>query len=289
MFYLLANSECKCFTFILEHIRYILLKNNISVTIMQNYNPNDDHGEDIWIVIWNALLILPKKCIIYNFDPFIPKVQDMFIQLLVKSPDTKIIKFIDYCYGNNYRFLKTLMLPYEVIPYGYSSYYEHLKNIHLPEYPPKKIDVLFYGNVNGRRKDVLNTVKNFCNNNSYKLVIRNNNLFDIAERISLISQSKIVISISSADAKTMQTNDLARIAQIISMKEFVITEYIGDTKVENTMSKYVLHYNTVPELLEYIKKYLSNENDRIDMINKAYDSFKQDFNFEKELLNAIDI
>ncbi len=291
MLYLLANPTCKCFKSIIENIHYILIKHEIPVIIMQSYNYNDDCTEDIWIVIWNSLEKLPKKCIIYNLDPLIPKIKDMLNKLIAKSPDSTILQFIDYCYGSNYKAISSLCIPYVIIPYGYSSYYEHLKNKYISKtsIPTKEIDVLFYGNVTGRRSDLLKEIVKFCKENSFKIMICNNNLYDDGKKLLMITKSRIVISLASSDAKNIGTNDLARLSLVLSIGEFVITEYIGDHIVEDTMSKYVPHCKTKEEILERIKHFLLHEDDRHNMINIANKKFRKDFNFEKDFISNLSI
>ncbi len=281
MLYLLANQSCQCFRSVIDNIYYILTKNGIPVIKMQHYNYDDDSSNDLWIVIWNSLTRLPRRCIVYNLDPLVPTIKDMFLKLVDRSPGSKIVQFIDYCYGDNYQAIQSLNLPYIVIPYGYSSYYEYLNSKYIDTPPVKDIDVLFYGNVNGRRKELLNRVNDMCKEKSYVMKICNNSIYGDNEKISTIAKSKIIISIASSDAKTIRTNDLARLSQLISTGGFAITEYIGDNVVEGIMDKYVPHFNTEDELLDYVDYYLTNTNERLEMIAKASNLFTIDFNFEE--------
>jgi hypothetical protein len=270
-------------------MHYILNKNGIPAIIMKEYNPEDDSMNDLWIVIWNSIVRLPKRCIVFNLDPLVSHVSEMFHNLVAKSSGSQIIKFIDYCYGDNEKAIADLNLPYCVVPYGYSPYYEYLYSKFNISGEAGVVDILFYGNINGRRLDVIKKVAQFCRDKGYTMSICNNSLYDDFQKMMAIHKSKIVLSVASSDAMIIKTNDLARLSQIISIGGFAITEYIGDATVEGKMSEYVPHYKSDDELLELLDNYLMNANEMVKMKELAREKFKLDFNFERDFISALDI
>ena len=289
MLYLISHPTCACFVPIIKNIHYILIKNGIPAQILRQYDPNNDDGSDLYLVIWNSMKLLPRRCILYNFDPFIPVIINLFTGILRNSPNTTIVKFIDYYYGNNSDFISTLNVPYVVVPYGYSSYYKYMENNHCPKDQDKVIDVLFYGNIDNRRRIFIDEINKMCNEKSYKFAVYNNTLYNDTAKITRIKQSKIVVSMASENANKAGTNDLARISQVLSMNQFVVADRVGDKVVEDKMSEYVPHFTRVIESCELIDHYLTHEDDRQHMIEKCAARFKKDFNFETMLVNAINI
>ena len=203
------------------------------------------------------------------------------------SSTSKIIKFVDYCYGSNKSkladLLTSLNIEYKVLPYGYSSYHSLVKQVifsTITVATKYDIDILFYGNVIGRRIPMLLAVKDLAVRNNYNFVVRNYNLFDEREKVLTIARAKIIISLASADTLAFKGNDLARSAQVLSSGGFVITEFIGDSTVENVMKEYVPHYNTVDELLELLQYYLTNEAARSAKLKAIAERFPKDFPLE---------
>ncbi len=286
MIYLLFSEGCPCFKPIIENMYYLLKKNNIPSQI-KNIIDVEEKDSDRWLCIWNNLPRLPKKCIIYNFDPMVDNVFNSLLGL-IKSSNSTIVKFVDYCYGNNYDRLKIFNLDYIVLPYGYSKYHEYIyqtlvnKNINY-----KPIDILFYGNMNQRRKDIITLIDIFCKANNYVFVYTDK-LNNETDKTNVIQQSKIVLSISNSDAKIYKTNDLARLSYLISNKALVVTEYIGDKVVEDKLSKYTNYCTTIEEIIDKIQYYISNPDDRIKSVDNAYNCFKTDFDFEKGLIDILE-
>lgn len=285
MIHLLCSSKCRCFPPFLENFSYILNKHGILSDINFSYDRKNDDG-DLWLVIWNGISTLPKRCIVFNYDPMVPHVENLFRSLLSRSPNTKIEQFIDYCYGFNREKLKNLELPYWVLPYGYSPYYQHLKTSYVSSDTKKDIDVLFFGTISPRRSKILDELSSMCSQKGYTLAIKND-LYDDSEKTNLFARSKIVVSIASLDAKAINTNDLARLSQILSTGGFAISEYIGDTLVENKISEYAPHYNTANELLEKVDYYLSNPKEIEALTAKATNKFSKEFDFENQLVTLV--
>ena len=126
-------------------------KNGLNAKVVFNYDPKTDTGKDLWFVIWNWIEILPKKCIIYNMDPMVPHIEKGLRDLIARSPESKILKLVDYCYGLNLTKLADLIkdkqLETDVLIYGHSVFHQHMLNKLVPERAGivKDIDILWYG------------------------------------------------------------------------------------------------------------------------------------------------
>lgn len=269
MLYLYYSLNSPCFKSIIETISAILTKHNIENQIIHEIILN----EDLWLICWPNIPILPKKCIIYNFDPVVKNVTNQIEALLKNNPDSKV-KILDYCYSNkNYLYFKSLNLDYKIIPYGISQY--HMKN----KSNDKDIDILFYGGINARRNDILKKLKN-----KYNIHIRINDLYDENEKAELISRSKIILSIASNDALSCTTNDLARLSFVVSNKGFILAEKIGDKMIENISG---INYFHIDELEKYIDYFLNNLTERQKNIQLVYNNFKKFINFDNDILYFI--
>lgn len=295
---LLCAKSCECFIPFIQNFSFILKKHNIPHTVNFSYDPAQDTQDQLWIAIWMSLVVLPKKCIVLNYDPAVPWVATAFKGLLERSKslnDSKILTFYDYTTSeaNRSEFLKILNpynIPYAVTYYGASPFYENLHSKLSSNSSGsqiyKDIDVLMYGNLVGRRVPMIRRLIEFCNNNGYKICLRQNNLYG-ADKIQMIQRAKIVLSYASADTKQFLAHDLARISELICTKNFVLVEYIGDDAVEKIMDKYVAFYGTIEEMFEKIKYYLEHFEERQKRIDGAYERFPKDFSLEKDLLDII--
>lgn len=288
MINILVAQSAKCLVYFAQKIEYILKKNKIECKIVHEYNERFDNGEDLYFVFWNHLHILPKVCIIYNMEPMVPHVLNSFNQLVMKSLFSKIIAIYDYTLSDNEPIIKRLLpdIPYYILNFGYSSFYH--RNVNLNNKNEENIDIVFYGNVAGRRIQYVEELNKFAEQHGYKFSIYNYNLFNEEEKINIILSSKIVISFASADTLKMKCNDLARSSQVLSLGKFIITEKMGDSIVEEKMSKYTPHYSTIQEMKELIYYYLQNDEERQFMMKNAKDHFKIDFPFEKEILKIFE-
>jgi len=287
MLYLLCHPGCRCFIPFLQNFEYLFNKNGVECKFVLSYDPYTDNGEDLWIVIWNGLSVLPRKCIIYNMDPMVPHIEQGLRSLIIRSRKYKILKLVDYCYGLNPTKLDNIELPKSILTYGYSPYHAMLKQKLVPANTKKDIDILFYGNVSERRIPMITALGNLSKQKGYSFMLRHNNLFNEEEKIQTIARAKVIVSFASNDTKLFHGNDLARSAQVISSGGFIITEYIGDETVETKMSEYVPHYNTVEELVSKVDYYLTNPDEREKLIALASEKFPQDFNLEKGLMDLI--
>lgn len=285
MIYLLCSPHCHCFIPFLYNFEYLLNKSGYSSKVVLSYDMAIDDGTDLWFVIWNNISVLPRKCIIYNMDPLVPHIEQGIRSLIERSPESTILKFVDYTHSSHFDRIADLKLDHSVLLYGYSSYHMYLKDKYVPKDIKQDIDILFYGNVAGRRIPYFQAIYEWCQKKGYRFVIRNYDLFNEIEKITLIARSKIILSVASADTLACKTGDLARSAQVMSSGGFIITELVGDTPVESKLTKYMPFYSTLPELLSKLQLFLDNPLLRTKLITLATQQFPKDFDMETELIN----
>jgi hypothetical protein len=179
MIYLLCAATCRCFVPFLQNFKYLLEKNGHEAKIVHQYNPAQDDGLDLWIVIWNSVPILPRKCIIYNMDPMVPHFERQIKTLIQNSPDSNILKIVDYCYGLNQPKLTELNIPLSVMVYGYSPYHKYLRDLatsYIDGPISQPIDILFYGNVSKRRIPIIVELNKLADRKNYNFMVRNYDL-----------------------------------------------------------------------------------------------------------------
>jgi hypothetical protein len=220
-------------------------------------------------------------------DPMVPHIEASLRGLITRSPHAKILKLVDYSYGLNPTRWHDLPFARGILVYGFSPYHAALRAEVISEEPIKDIDILFYGNVTGRRVPILLQLSKLAQMRNYILMVRNYDLFDDAQKIKTIARAKIVISIGSADTLAFHGNDLARSAQVIASGGFMITEYLGDPIVEPRMAAYVPHYRTPDQLMEMVEYYLTHPEARGAKQREARAQFELDFNLEKDLIQLI--
>lgn len=282
----LCNPRCQCFVPFLHNFSYLMSLHGIPSEVRDTYDYTSDDGRNLWFVIWNGLPRLPKRCIVYNMDPMVPHIEKEFREIVARSPDTTIVQFLDYS-GNNYQQISDLGLPWGKLTYGHSSYHAHLKEQYVPTLPEQDIDILFYGNImQARRMRFIQALQRLAHKRNYRFVFRHYDLFNEAEKVTMIARAKVIVSFASEDTLKFRSNDLARSAQVISSGGFMIAEHVGDP-VEDQLVKYVAYYHTLDEFITTVDHYLQHPEARSAMITRALAQFPLDFNLEQDLLAAV--
>lgn len=261
-----------CLHHIIEIFMYVLHKNNI--TCMLTYRIENDN--EIWLGIFNDGIV-PNKYIMLNTEP----IHLDYWQNILKNAIQNALFIIDYSYGNENIYKSMNINNYFILPIGYCDLHEFIyNNSNLSTY--KDIDILFYGALTERRKNILENIQKFSNENNINLVIRNNNLYDYNEKSNMVSRTKIVITIASREPEILKTNDMFRLSFLLSNKIFFITEKIGDNIIEdNIFGKYIEYYNTIEELKSKILYYLNNPVDRENKVNELYNFAKNNYDIVK--------
>lgn len=261
-----------CLHHIIEIFIYILYKNNI--TCMLTFQLENDN--EIWLGIFNDGKV-PNKYIMINTEP----INLDHWQNILKNAIENALFIIDYSYGNENIYKNMNINNYFILPIGYCDLHEFIyNNSNLST--DKDIDILFYGSLTERRKNILEVIQKFANKNNINLVIRNNNLYDYNEKSSILSRTKIVITIASREPEILKTNDMFRLSFLLSNKIFFITEKIGDNIVEDDIfGKYIEYYNTIEELKSKILYYLNNLEERENKVEELYNFAKNNYDIVK--------
>ena len=252
---------------------YILNKNKIDYDL--KYNIENDN--ELWIGIFNNGET-PKKYIMINTEPLNVE----YWKNTLKNVIENALYIIDYSYGNENIYKNMNINNYFILPIGYCKLHETIYNNILPSVN-KDIDILFYGAITERRKNILTDITKFSNENNINFVIRNNDLYDYNEKSKILSRSKIVITIASRDPEILKTNDMFRLSFLLSNKIFFIAEKIGDNIIENDVfGDYIDYYKTVEELKNKIIYYLNNHEERDNNAGKLYEFTKNNYNVENQ-------
>lgn len=260
-----------CLHHIIEIFMYILNKNKIDYDL--KYNIENDN--ELWIGIFNNGET-PNKYIMINTEPLNVEYWENMLNNVIKNA----LFIIDYSYGNENVYKKINISNYFILPIGYCELHETIYNTVLASVD-KDIDILFYGAITERRKNILTDITKFSNENNINFVLRNNDLYDYNEKSKILSRSKIVITIASRDPEILKTNDMFRLSFLLSNKIFFITEKIGDNIIENDIfGDYIDYYTTVDELKNKIIYYLNNPEERDNKANKLYEFSKNNYNIE---------
>lgn len=180
----------------------------------------------------------------------------------------------------------------EYIPQMYHPYLINYYNYLVPNkisFEKKDIDVLFFGNYNiPRRQLIIDKLCKFCN---VKLIFKTDN----KELFNLIERSKIVLNIFSIDYN--KPFDYYRNIFIIANKALLVSEYPSDNNVLFEPEKNISEYLIVPKYENIIKSIIEiksrfSDNLFIDsLINKQNELLKK-INMEniyKKLFENIDI
>lgn len=263
-----------CLHHIIEIFMYILYKNNI--TCILKYELENDN--EVWLGIFNDGKV-PNKYIMINTEP----INLDYWNSTLKNVIQNALFIIDYSYGNENVYKSMNINNYFILPIGYCELHEYIYNnsvLSPPEY--KDIDILFYGALTERRKNILDVIQKFTNENNINLVIRNNNLYDYNEKSNILSRTKIVITISSREPNIIKTNDMFRLSFLLSNKIFFISERIGDNIIENDIfGNYIEYYSEIEELKSKIMYYINNTEERENKANRLYNFTKINYDIEK--------
>ena len=261
-----------CLHHIIEIFMYILYRNNI--TCMLTYCLENDN--EIWIGIFNDGKV-PNKYIMINTEP----INLVHWRNILDNAIHNALFIIDYSYGNENVYKNMNISNYFILPIGYCELHENIYNNSVLS-QCKDIDILFYGALTERRKNILEVIQKFSDENNINLVVRNNNLYDYNEKSNVLSRTKIVITIASREPEILKTNDMFRLSFLLSNKIFFITERIGDNIIENDIfGNYIEYYSTTEELKNKILYYINNSKERENKAYKLYNFTKNNYDIEK--------
>jgi hypothetical protein len=170
---------------------------------------------------------------------------------------------------------------YFILPIGYCPLHENIYNNSILS-SNKDIDILFYGSLTERRKDILQEIQKFSLENKFNLLVRNNDMYDYSDKSNILSRTKIVITIASREPEILKTNDMFRLSFLLSNKIFFITEKIGDNIIENDIfGNYIEYYMKIQELKDKIIYYLNEGEKRNNKATNLYNFAKTNYDIEK--------
>ena len=145
------------------------------------------------------------------------------------------------------------------------------------------LEVVFLGTVTKRRQGVLADV----HSSTGIKIHTSNNAHDLSTKSSIFSRFKICLSIGQMNFK-FETNDMARISEVVSNKGFIICEESGDP-IEERLREYIpfVEFNNRAQLIETINYYLTHEEERLAKIEAAYEFLKREFNMANLVPEAL--
>jgi hypothetical protein len=248
---------------IAENIRDILKKLNFRVEIIynkNNYNYINVPNNYMFIICVNInkkLEELPKNFIFFQIEQtncLNFKSNDIFLQNATAVWDFSIKNYQKY---KHIDFKKIFYLP--LLFYSPSNSYISYQDIN--EY-----DILFYGTINDRRKNILSKLKNKYN----IFTTETKNIFN-EELNKYIKKSKIIINLHYYNDVALE---ICRINEVLKFNKLVISEKPSSTDYYNQLkySKYVVY-------IDEIHNDLSN----IDELYKTIDFYLKEDNYTKKI------
>ena len=280
-FYLPFQLYRECLTKVIKEVYNIsieliydfkLLQNNTDTIIICNITSINDELLDI-LEKYNSKKIIINTEYYENFN--ISK----YFDFINNKPNFYLFEYnilnINYIKNTNKN------IDYHFIPLCYDSFLEDYYNSRIVKknYNEKDIDILFFGSINKRRENILNSLKRKYKLAIYKKYSNNSN----TELCNLIERSKIVLNIMYYDNNIIF--DYYRNSFILSTRTLLITEkssskdYIiedGLLELENNVIN--VEYDKIIETVDYYLKNSSEEeyNKLIDTQYNAFKNYKMD-------------
>lgn len=154
----------------------------------------------------------------------------------------------------------------KVLDYSKNLEIRYSNNYRVECEESKEIDVLFYGVLSHRRKELLNKI-----DVPNKVILHTSPPVAGADLWKLINKSKIVLLINTHDSS--QEFDWVRLSPLLSNKVFVIVEKNDDPKYDYLSNHIAItNYDYIPTL---IKHFLKNPLGRAQWADKGFDFIRQ--------------
>lgn len=196
---------------------------------------------------------LPKGTILVNLEQVSKEsswISGAYVGLLRQFP------VLDYSARNRDELYRLGITHAGLLRVGYNSGLTRIAHA-----PVKDIDVLFYGSLNERRRDLLRALQNAGLNVA--------NLFGVygAERDAIIARSKIVINIHHFDA---QVFEIVRVSYLLANRVCVLTEGYAD---DPDMAPYVegLAFAPYGGLVERCLSLIGNQGERDLLAERGFE------------------
>lgn len=154
----------------------------------------------------------------------------------------------------------------KVLDYSKNLEIRYSNNYRIEYEESKEIDVLFYGVLSPRRKELLDKI-----NVPNKVILHTSPPVAGTDLWKLINKSKIVLLINTHDSS--QEFDWVRLSPLLSNKVFVIVEKNDDKKYDDLSNHIAItNYDYIPTL---IKHFLKNPLGRAQWADKGFDYIRQ--------------
>jgi GT2 family glycosyltransferase len=198
---------------------------------------------------------LPENIILYNLEqvqPNSPWLNDNYLELLRSHP------VWDYSNINMKELEKIGVTDVTHCGIGYEPELTKIPQIE------EDIDVLFYGSINDRRKQILEALKE----SGLNIVT----LFGAygGKRDEYIARAKIILNIHYYEAKLFE---IVRISYLLANKKFIISEPGSDIEFEKIFDGGIV-FSKIEDIANDCHKYLKNENFRKAVATKGFEIFK---------------
>ncbi len=270
------NCNYKIYTtkiglYIADCLKYMLDKMKYNTQIVYNISEediinNNNNPNEIYIILFcQTLQIIPSKnkYIIYQLE------------------QVKQSKWIDNLYLKR---IEESLFTLDYSLYNYKNYEKKYRKkiYHFPIPIIKKLninnnieiiyDLLFFGNLNNRRKNICRMIKN-----KYNILVINNLFGD--DLYNIIMKSKIILNIHFYKNAILET---ARINDVLRFNKLIISEKSCDNDMMEIYNNIIYcdeiedNFNNIDKLFELIDNYLINDNYRriiennILLIKKIY-------------------
>lgn len=207
-------------------------------------NPNET---GVWVLFFTSFL-----------SGFYKSIKGDYIVVQTEPPERTFNRYPDY----------KIMCDNALKVLDYSKNFEiRYSNNYRVEYEnSKEIDVLFYGVLSPRRKELLDKI-----DVPNKVILHTSPPVVGADLWKLINNSKIVLLVNTHDSS--QEFDWIRLTPLLSNKVFVIMEKNADEKYDY-LTKHIAmgEYDYIPTL---IKHFLKNPLGRAQWSDKGFDYIRQ--------------
>ena len=228
-----------------------------------------NENTNLYIGIFHSTINMPKNYIYFNIEPE----ENINDSMMYRMQNAKAV--LSYYIPNRVLNINTIYFPF--------PYHKSIENLYNVKFTFYKYDVLFYGCINEKRKNILDLIKKNSINLYCPNLINAKNIYK-NERDELIFSSKIIL------LQNYYKNDidLPRITYLISNKKFFIYYIHEDEEdfLKNKFDNLIIKCNK-NNIINIINYYLTNENTSLEKINELYNYFIKTYNINKYISNEI--
>lgn len=209
-----------------------------------------DHSQTVGkvIILGAHLLSDINHAIIYNLEQS-DAISPQYLSVLKKN--------IVWDYSlSNIEFLKSHGVSAKHVPIGYTKSLTRIENNSKPD-----IDVLFFGSLNKRREELLNSLANGLN------VIRVFGVYGTA-RDALIARSKVVVNIHFYESKIFE---IVRCSYLMANRKAIVSENGKDQAEKEYYS--AIAFTDYENIADTCRLYCAHDDLRENLAQKAFNKF----------------